>query len=1028
LVSQRSLFEHRAVVLGRDHEELLAGLAAIAAADENGPSTAVSGLAVPGEKTAFVFPGQGSQWAGMGRELCEYSPVFAARMRECADALSPYVDWSLLDVLDDAEALKRVDVVQPVLWAVMVSLAEVWRSYGVEPAAVVGHSQGEIAAACVAGALTLTDAAKVVALRSRAVLALSGRGGMVSIGRPADDVRARLTAGLAIAAVNGPTSVVVSGDSAELEALLAACEAEGIRARRVPVDYASHSSHVEDIRGELARVLAGITPRASAVPFFSTVTADWLDTTGLDADYWYANLRHTVRFEEATRSLAEQGFRFFIEASAHPVLTLGMEQTLDRADVAATVVGTLRRDEGGPVRLLRSVASIFVAGRPVSWTAALPSRSGGGTDLPTYAFQRQRYWLNTPHENAAGPDRQPPALFQIDWVPGPVLAGAATGRHVVLEPSEDPFAGLRDAPPIVILPAGRPDEAATDTAAALELRLHRVLRWIQDWLAGEHFADSRLVVVTRDAFQDDEVARPDLAAAAIWGLVRSAQTENPGRITLVDTDGRPVSWANVPAAAATGEAQLRIRAGRASTPRLAPAGTAPTTGAPALGEGTVLITGGTGGLGAMLARHLVRRHGVRRLVLTSRRGPAAPASTGLLEELTAAGAHVEVVGCDVTDRASVAELIAVVPAEHPLRTVIHCAGILDDGVVEALTEERVDAVLAPKVRGAWHLHDLTRDLDLSAFVLFSSVAGVLGTAGQAGYAAANAFLNGLAETRRAEGLPANSLCWGFWAERSEMVADLGDADLLRLRRQGVLPLSSGEGLALFDAALGRDRAVLVPARLHLPAAGTPDASRSVSPLLRGLFDSSAGDAGPATPESGETGLAERLRSLPPAEAETVLLDAVRTQTAIVLGHADASTTGAGATFKELGIDSLTALELRNKLAAILGRKLPATMVFDHPNPRALATFLLTRITTEAGGGAGSAVDRLTAEIAALGSRLDEVVLLLSPEEQATVTGLLSELRGRVTAQAGTPAPVDIVDRISSASAGELLSLLDKELG
>ncbi len=245
---------------------------------------AVRGIADLRGKVAFVFPGQGSQWVGMAAELIESSPVFAERMRECATALSSYVDWSLFDVLDDAEALERVDVVQPVLWAVMVSLAELWRSYGVEPAAVVGHSQGEIAAACVAGALSLDDAAQVVALRSKAILALSGLGGMVSVALPVEQVRERLTDGLSVAAVNGPSSVVVSGDVAELDALLAACEAEEIRARRISVDYASHSAHVETIRTELLDVLAGLEPRAAEVPFFSTVTGDWLDTSGQDAE------------------------------------------------------------------------------------------------------------------------------------------------------------------------------------------------------------------------------------------------------------------------------------------------------------------------------------------------------------------------------------------------------------------------------------------------------------------------------------------------------------------------------------------------------------------------------------------------------------------------------------------------------------------------------------------------------------------------------------------------------------------------
>ncbi|TPQ23138.1 type I polyketide synthase, partial [Streptomyces sporangiiformans] len=378
LTKTRALLEHRVVLLGSDLDGLEDAL--------------VQGVADLRGKSVFVFPGQGSQWVGMAAELIESSPVFAERMRECATALSSYVDWSLFDVLNDAEALERVDVVQPVLWAVMVSLAELWSAYGIKPAAVVGHSQGEIAAACVAGALSIEDAAKVVALRSKAILALSGLGGMVSVALPVDQVRERLSEGLSVAAVNGPSSVVVSGDVAELDALLAACEADEVRARRIPVDYASHSAHVEAIHAELLDVLAGLEPRTAEVPFFSTVTADWLDTTVMDAEYWYTNLRQTVRFEEATKALAEQGHRYFIEASAHPVLTIGVQQTLEDAGVEAAVLGTLRRDEGGLERFVTSLAEGWVRGLSVDWSPLLAG--GRRVALPTYAFQGERYWLD----------------------------------------------------------------------------------------------------------------------------------------------------------------------------------------------------------------------------------------------------------------------------------------------------------------------------------------------------------------------------------------------------------------------------------------------------------------------------------------------------------------------------------------------------------------------------------------------------------------------------------------------------------
>ncbi|MFF9061856.1 SDR family NAD(P)-dependent oxidoreductase [Streptomyces sp. NPDC014882] len=1093
LVATRSLFEHRHVVIGADRDGLLAGLTAAAEGARN-PAGVVSGVAKPVGRTVFVFPGQGWQWAGMGRELWESSPVFAEQMRACARALEPWVDWSLADTVRGgprAADLDRIDVVQPVLFAMMVSLARVWRSLGVTPDAVIGHSQGEIAAACVAGALSLPDAARIVALRSRLLATCTDDGGLAGIVAPEHRVRElleRTGSGAVIAAVNGPYSTTVSGGAAAVRELIDTCESEGVRARWIPASVPGHSPLMDRFEDRFRDELGEITPAASPVEFCSTVTGDLLDTAELDAAYWFRNLREPVRFEAAMRCLLTPERSAFVEVSPHPLLTINIQEMLDATPAAdGVVVGSLRRGDGGLARFHRSVAEAFVAGVAVSWEAALPPREGRWVELPTYAFQRQRYWLDTPAETtagttagstSAGEPAEPgfdhrDALFRVDWVPLPVPYGRTADPYAVL--GTDPYAvpgadashapraagepdavtaspgrgaavlaGLgelaasgRAVPPVVIAEVDPADAGADDTPAAVERTLHRVLRWTRDWLSDDRFSGSRLVVVTRGAVHDDQVPRTDPVAAAVWGFVRTAQTENPGRFTLVDTDGRPDSWAAVPAAAATGEPQLRIRAGAVSTPRLAPvpdasAGRGPLGGTadrPGLGSGTVLITGGTSGLGALLARHLVERHGVRRLLLAGRRGPAAPAVAGLRAELTAAGAHVEVVACDVTHRESVARLIAGVPDEHPLTAVVHCAAALDDGVVEALTEDRVDAVLAPKAHGAWYLHELTRHLDLSAFVLFSSIASVLGTAGQANYAAANAFLNGLAEARRAEGLAARSLCWGYWAERSELGAGLGEADLVRLRRQGVRPMASHEGLALFDAALSRDEPVLVPARLDLPAPGASPADRADSPLLRALAGAPAA-GGPGNREAAAAGIAQRIGSLPRADAEALLLDAVRAQTAIVLGHADTGLVGPGTAFKDLGIDSLMALELRNRLTAVTGLKLPATLAFDHPNPGGVAHFLAAGLTAGSGPGGDpeSPADRLTKEIAGLGARLEDAFRDLADEDKATVSTLLGELQGRVRSMAGDGSPVGIVDRISSASAGELLSLLDEELG
>jgi polyketide synthase 12 len=402
----RSTFEHRAVVVGGDRDRLLSGLDELAG-DGLGASVMpglVVGTASPAGKNVFVFPGQGSQWLGMGIELLDTAPVFAQQIHACAEAFSEFVDWSLTDVLrgaPGAPGMDRVDVVQPVLFAVMVSLAELWKSVGVSPDAVIGHSQGEIAAAYVAGALSLQDAARVVTLRSKLLRSVAGPGGMVSIACSTERARELLAPygnRVSIAAVNGRSAVVVSGEVVALEELIGFCADLDLRTRRIDVDYASHSVEVAAIRGELVEVLAGIEPRSSRTAFFSTVTGSRLDTVGLDAEYWYRNIRQTVQFDQAVRSACEHGYRTFIESSPHPALIAGIEDTANDCatgtvgDTEALVVPTLGRDDGGLERFLMSVASAFVAGVRVNWRGVLDG--AGYVELPTYAFERRRFWLS----------------------------------------------------------------------------------------------------------------------------------------------------------------------------------------------------------------------------------------------------------------------------------------------------------------------------------------------------------------------------------------------------------------------------------------------------------------------------------------------------------------------------------------------------------------------------------------------------------------------------------------------------------
>ncbi|MFI1110345.1 SDR family NAD(P)-dependent oxidoreductase [Streptomyces physcomitrii] len=1351
LLASRALFEHRAVVLAGERAVLLAELDRLAAG-EPGESTVAGTALAAAPRPVFVFPGQGSQWTGMARELLDTSPVFTRRVTECAEALAPYTDWSLTEVLrgtEGAPSLDRVDVLQPALFAVMLGLAGLWRAAGIEPAAVVGHSQGEVAAAVVAGALTLPEAARVVALRSQALRDISGTSGMASLALSAEEATARLAPfpdRLSVAAVNGPGSTTVSGDGEALDALLTALDADGVWARRIPgVDTPGHSVHIEAVRDRMRTAFADLTPRPSPVPFFSTVTGSLLDTERLDGAYWYRNMRETVLFEPAVRALAEAGYAHFLEISPHPVLHVALGQTLDAAGQPHFLGESLRREQGGRGRLLASWAGACAHGLAPRWAAVLPPGTAPTTALPTYPFQREHFW---PRPRRAGGDAASlglgaaghPLLGAAVELPGadghlftgrlargthPWLAEHALGENVLLPgtaflelalhagrllgcpqvgellleapltlpaqgavqlqltvgapeesgsrtlqvhartelpgeesapwtrhatgvltpgtattplpgaswppPGAQPleldghyedfaaagfaygpaFRGLRAAwrhggeilaeialpgelaaeaarfgvHPALLdaalhaiplgalggdggigagrlpfawhgvrlhgpgasalrvrlapageeavslevadqsglpvasveslllrpLPKGALTAARTDSlfrltwekttapgaapvrwavlgpgvpapegsqrfggyeelAASLDEgpvpdavlvaaepgaeprpELARVLALAQRFLAEERLSGTRLLYVTRGAaaLPGDPAAPAErgaarLAPAAARGLLRSAVSENPGRFVLVDladpvdpADAEPgaadpgsqraAEGPALAAALATGEPELAVREGEVYAPRLARAAAAEP---PALDpEGTVLVTGGTGTLGSAVARHLVTGHGVRRLLLVSRTGEAPE----LAAELTALGAETTLAACDTADREALAALLAGIPAAHPLTAVVHAAGVLDDGVIQSLTPRHLDAVLRAKADAARHLHALTRDADLAAFVLFSSAAALFGAPGQGNYAAANAALDALAAERRAEGLPAVSLAWGLWAEASGMTGHLDGAGLARIERDGVRALSTEEGLALFDAALGHEEALLAAFRVdtgelrRLPA--------GVPPLFRGLLPPAP--AREEAPAPAAVPLARQLAGVAEGERRRILLDLVRGHAARVLGLAGALAVEEHKGFFDLGMDSLTVVQLRNQLGAATGLPLPTTLVFDHPTPAALVAYLETRLTAEP----APAPLPLTGELDVLERALRPLADQGSEEVRARLHARLTALAELVAvpggASGGGNAPEGegaggreeaTAEKLGSASADEIFDFIQKEFG
>ncbi|MFF5590073.1 type I polyketide synthase [Streptomyces hygroscopicus] len=1054
LVTSRSVFEHRGVVTGADRAELLERLGALAG--DEVVSGVTRGVADVRGRSVFVFPGQGAQWAGMAVDLLESSPVFAESVSECEAALSAHVDWSLTDVLRGAEGAPgydRVDVVQPALFAVMVSLARLWRSVGVEPDAVMGHSQGEIAAACVAGALSLQDAAKVVALRSQAIAAgLAGRGGMVSVGLPVDHVRERIAAwdgAISVAAVNGPGSVVVSGDPGALDELVAQLEGEEVRVRRVPVDYASHSAHVEEIREELLRVLADIAPRSSQVPFYSTVSGELIDTAGLDAEYWYRNLRQTVELEATTRTLLADGHTVFIEASPHPVLTLPVQQTVEAAEAQAVVVGTLRRDEGGLERFLTSAAEVFVRGTKVAWSTTLEGRGARRVELPTYAFQRERYWLDgfglPPSGSTADATGSVDARFwdvverqDLESLAGTLAVDseaplsavlpALSAYHrssrdqstidgwryrVVWKPSSEVGEGPLSGTWLVVVPASRAeDELVAEVVAGLERHGAGVVPVVVDErdldaevLAGrlrEATADvpelggvlsllaldeepcpahpalsggyALTLVLVRAMVGADvpallwcgtrgavSVGRSDALTsptqAMVWALGRVAALELPplwgGLVDLPETlDERGAARLAGVLSAESGEDQVAVRGSGVFVRRLVrSAATGEAT--PWRARGTVLVTGGTGGIGGQVARWLVRS-GAEHLVLTSRRGLEAEGAADLKAELEAMGAEVTVAACDAADRDALAAVLDAVPERLPLTGVVHAAGVTM--AASLLETELADAaaVVSGKVAGAVNLDELLGDRELDAFVVFSSISGVWGGGSQGVYGSGNAFLDALVERRRARGLAGTAVSWGPWAEGGMATRD--DAGE-QLARRGLPAMPPQLAIAALERAVAGDDGVLTVVDVDWERFAPSFTAVRPSPFLSDLDEvqrlETTGNDGEGADAAGAQ-LRERLKPLTEGERDRALLDLVRKHAASVLGYASAETVEPHRAFRDLGFDSLTAVDLRNRLAAETGLSLPATLVFDYPSAAVLAAHLRTEVLGASSPAASSA--------------------------------------------------------------------------
>ncbi|RDG34202.1 SDR family NAD(P)-dependent oxidoreductase, partial [Streptomyces corynorhini] len=1112
LVTTRSTFEHRAVVLAATRQELAEELRSLSLG-EPGLRT-VLGESRDGGRTAFLFSGQGAQRIGMGRGLYEAFPVFA----DAFDEVCALVGGELREVVfgadgeGGAERLESTQWAQPALFAVEVALFRLVESFGVRPDVVMGHSVGEIAAAYVAGVWSLADACRLVVARGRLMRALPEGGVMAALQAGEEEVLPLLDAArVGVAAVNGPGSVVVSGEAAAVEEVVTHFRGLGRKVTALRVSHAFHSPLMEPMLAEFRSVAEELVYGAPSIAMVSNVTGRAAVGEELaSADYWVRHVREAVRFADGVGALVEEGVTRFVEIGPDGTLTALAQECVARTLDDALFVATLRKDGDEPSAALRAMAALHVGGAEVDWTTVLGDHDGGGTvGLPTYAFQRTRLWPTvTAHREAAGRtpvsagdasfwtmmeqgprhladtlglpqetlDTVIPRLtelrrerveraetdgwrYRVEWEPVEIPAETApSGRWLLLQqPGAVPLAGLeRFVPRLERLTCDAKDRkrlAALLESAADGAEPAGVLSCLS--LTGQDSGpvvsgpvvsgpDSGVVVDTTTVIQalgDAGVTAPlwavtragfgpgrapgDPAQAAIWGLGRVAALEHPDRwggLIDVATEPGDVELARVAAVLAHGdEDQVAVHGRSVHGRRLRPAPLSTTD--PAASGGLhrpaprrLLVTGGTGALGARVAEWFVTR-GTRELVLASRSGPDTPGLAGTVDRLTAAGAErVDVVACDVAERAQVAALLEA----HHVDGIAHVAGVPDHRPLDEIDAAHVSEVIGAKAWGTVHLDELTRDLDLTAFVVFSSIAGVWGSGGQGAYAAANAWADAVVESRGDRGLAGVSVGWGPWAGGG-MVSGEGAVEL---ERRGLRVMDPARALAALGSALESAGGSVVVADVKWESFVPAFTSRRHSPLLAELDRATRSGTESDTPSdtSGARALVGRIASLSPQGRSDALLDHVRRAAAKALGHGDTTAVTAERAFRDMGFDSLTAVELRSTLAEDTALALPATLVFDHPTPIALAQYLDAELS-----GGGETVAAMLADLETGIARL----MKADPDQDArTLLGarlrtLLSEIEpaGAVPEAAGP----SLGEQLDGASDEELFDLISREL-
>ncbi|MDF0532545.1 type I polyketide synthase [Tsukamurella sp. 8F] len=854
LAYERARFPRVAAVVAADRAQAIAGLSALAGGYQAPGVVPVA--ASPGPGTVFVFSGQGSQWAGMGRALLGSEPAFAAAVDEIDTDFREVVGFSLRDLLESGDPVTGIDRIQPVLVGVQLALVALWRAHGVEPDAVIGHSMGEVAAAVVSGGLSVRDGLTVIATRSRLMRReLSGQGAMALLELDSDAVETLLQdfADVSIAVVASPKQTVVAGPPEQVDAVVAAVTAQNLLARRVEVDVASHHATVDPILGELRQELASISPRTPRIPVYSTVRPGETNPV-FDAAYWADNLRRPVRFADAVVA-AGAGHGTFVEISPHPILGHPLGQCLD----GHRVLGTLARDTHGGVTFGANLLTVLGAG-----TANVPRRPRTDGVLPTMAWQHGRHWITpatpqaAPAHAVAAPDGGPHGWFLTLDHPARELTAATDAarpsqrwlvladqsgarlaellgggsRHLaatsVTENPDAVRAALADVDRVVYAPPVAPDRIGPAPAREVTVAVARLAALLRD--AG---SAPRLTILTRNAVATSEGEGANPAHAAAWGAGRTLALELPAVWAgLIDVDAAlpPALVAralHAEAAAEDREDQVVYRSGVRRVPRLRRGSAAPAV-TRLDGDAAQLVVGATGNIGPDLVRGLAQL-GAGTVVAVSRRG-TLPDGLGDLGET-----RVIPVAADAADADAMRELFARFGSDLPPLDGVYLAALAGGaGELADLGEADVAAMFAPKVDAAAVLHELTIEHPVRRFVLFSSITGILGSRWLGHYTAANAYADGLAAARRLAGLPATVVDWGLFASWAEAQPETAAA--------GLEPMPNGAAVAALAHALGSD----APTRSIIAGADWPrlaEAYRTRVPLrvVDDLLDATSAD-------------------------------------------------------------------------------------------------------------------------------------------------------------------------------------------